>query len=61
MHQIDEDAAMEFTIESSQALDASILEKLKSWYSQVFEHATRCPKIKDSVVAHVETNTEVPV
>ena len=58
---IDEGVATEFTIESSQASDASILEKLKSQYPQVLEQATRCRKIKHSVVAHLETNIEVPV
>ena len=53
--------AMEFTVESSQTSDASILEELKSQYPQVFEQATRCRKIKHSVVALVDTNTEVPV
>ena len=52
---------MEFIIESSQASDASILEKLKSQYPQVFKQAIRCRKIKHSVVAYVEINTEVPV
>ena len=58
---IDEGVATEFTVESSQTSDTSILEKLKSQYPQVFEQATRCRKIKHFVVAHVETNTEVPV
>ena len=58
---IDEGIAMEFTIESLQASDTSILEKLKSQYLQVFEQITRFQKIKHSVVAHIETNTKVPV
>ena len=58
---IDEGVATEFTIESSQTSDTSILEKLKCQYPQVFEQATRCRKTKHSVVAYVETNTEVPV
>ena len=58
---IDEGVATEFTVESSQASNASILEKFKSQYLQVLEQATRCRKIKHSVVAHLETNIEVPV
>ena len=58
---IDESVAKEFTIESLRASDTSILEKLKSQYPQVFEEATRCRKIKYFIVAHVETNADVPV
>ena len=58
---IDEGVASEFTAQSSQASDTSILEKLKSQFPQVFEQATCFQKIKHSVVAHMETNTEVPV